>query len=73
MDMEQQKKIFNLKSDIGNYIIDELLKSFPDYCLNDIHNNELFMFSETCINLMIDKLSDGRLKKNVCGHCNKDD
>lgn len=73
MDIEHQKKIFNLKSGIGTYIIEELLKNFPDYRFEDIHNNELFMFSETCINLMIDKLSDGRLKKYCCEHCDSVD
>ena len=69
MDTEQQKKIFNLKSEIGTYIVEELLKNFPDYSFDDIHNNELFIFSETCINLMVDKLSVGRLKKYGCEHC----
>ena len=72
MSLEQQKKIFNIKQNLGTLVIQELLKNFPEYYFEDIHNNTLFMASEKYLNVLVDQLERGVVEKLYCEHCNKE-
>lgn len=69
MNLEDQKRLFNIKYEMIKSLSDMFLKEFPDYSYDDINYHDLFMVAETCINRMVDACFVKEVSKYNCNRC----